>query len=319
MAVLLTVEDYKSLTKLNNAKIIEKINEAADAAFKAQKVDVLPETGEDNVIYLVPKTTGSEAGNVCEEFMYIDGAFEKIGDTKVDLSEYAKTAEVDEKLTLYVKATDLAATLQAYYTSEQIDAKLGGYVTTTVFTAKADELAQTLADYKTEVADTYATKEALTAHEATAAETYATKTEMQNALDAITGFNYSVVDALPEAGEKGYIYLVPFATEAQQTGDVYTEYIWVNGKFEKIGTTRVDLSGYALTETVNQQIADVNTAIQDHIATAEATYAKKTDISALEKISVDESGNMTINAASVTVTGGQSESGMNSIIDDIWA
>ena len=84
MAVLLTVEDYKSLTKLNNAKIIEKINEAADAAFKAQKVDVLPETGEDNVIYLVPKTTGSEDGNVCEEFMYIDGAFEKIGDTKVD-------------------------------------------------------------------------------------------------------------------------------------------------------------------------------------------------------------------------------------------
>ena len=95
--------------------------------------------------------------------------------------------------------------------------------------------------------------------------------------------------------------------------------MWVNNKLEKISTTRVDLSGYALTETVNQQIAGVNTAIQDHIATAEATYAKKTDIKALEKISVDESGNMTINAASVTVTGGQSESGMNSIIDDIWA
>ena len=340
MAVLLTVEDYKSLTKLNNAKIIEKINEAADAAFKAQKVGVLPETGEDNVIYLVPKTTGSEDGNVCEEFMYIDGAFEKIGDTKVDLSEYAKTAEVDEKLTLYVKATDLAATLQAYYTSEQIDTKLGDYVTTTVFTAKADELAQALADYKTEVSSTYATKESLTAHEATAAETYATKTEMQNALDAITGFNYSVVDALPEAGEKGYIYLVPFATEDQQTGDVYTEYIWVNNKFEKIGTTRVDLSGYALTETVNQQIAGVNTAIQDHIATAEATYAKKTeveatyakkteveatyakktDVAVVDKITADEQGNITIDAPSVTVAGAtQSESDMNSIIGDIWA
>ena len=319
MATLLTVEDYKSLTKLNNAKIIEKINEAASAAFKVQKVDSLPETGEEEVIYLVPKADGGESGNVCEEFMYIDGAFEKIGDTKVDLSEYAKTAEVDEKLALYVKTTDLAETLKAYYTSAQVDTKLNDYVTTTVFTAKADELAQALEDYKTEVAETYATKETLTAHEATAAETYATKTEMQNALDAITGFNYSVVDALPEAGEKGFIYLVPFATEDQQTGDVYVEYIWVNGKFEKIGTTRVDLSGYALTEAVNQQIADVNSAIQEHVTTAEATYAKKSEISALEKISVDESGNMTIDATSVTVTGTQNESGLNGIIDDIWA
>lgn len=59
-----------------------------------QKVDVLPPTGESNVIYLVPKNPG-EQDNIFDEYVYVDGDWEKIGDTSVDLSDYYTKSETD--------------------------------------------------------------------------------------------------------------------------------------------------------------------------------------------------------------------------------
>lgn len=58
------------------------------------------------------------------------------------------------------------------------------------------------------------------------------------------GFDVIVVQELPESGEKGIIYLVPKDSAAP---DVYDEYVWVTttSTFELIGSTKVDLSGYA--------------------------------------------------------------------------
>lgn len=50
-------------------------------------VDTLPEAGEDNTIYLVPKST-SKTNNYYDEYMYINNNWELIGDTEVDLSNY---------------------------------------------------------------------------------------------------------------------------------------------------------------------------------------------------------------------------------------
>ena len=68
-----------------------------------ESVSELPQTGETGVIYLVPKTGGS-GSNVKDEYIWTGSAFEKIGDTEVDLSGYwskeeltaITTAEVDE-------------------------------------------------------------------------------------------------------------------------------------------------------------------------------------------------------------------------------
>lgn len=54
---------------------------------KRTKVSALPATGDDNTIYLVPKTTAEE-NNAYFEYMYLDSKWEKIGDTEVDLSNY---------------------------------------------------------------------------------------------------------------------------------------------------------------------------------------------------------------------------------------
>ena len=66
---------------------------------------------------------------------------------------------------------------------------------------------------------------------------------INEALSGITGIEFQIVSALPATGKKGTIYLM---AHSHGTGDSYDEYIWLptSSKFEKIGNTDIDLSGY---------------------------------------------------------------------------
>ena len=66
-----------------------------------------------------------------------------------------------------------------------------------------------------------------------------------------TGFDVQVVQELPATGQKGIIYLLAKDGTAP---DVYDEYVWITATqtFELIGTTQVDLSGYAKTVYVDE-------------------------------------------------------------------
>lgn len=59
-------------------------------------VDQLPSTGESNVIYLVPKSGGGTTQNVKDEYIWTGSAFEKIGDTEIDLSNYWNKTDLVE-------------------------------------------------------------------------------------------------------------------------------------------------------------------------------------------------------------------------------
>lgn len=83
-------------------------------------VDTLPAVGQPNCIYLVPKQ-GGEAGNIKEEWIYVNNAWEKIGDTAVDLSEYAKTTDVETMISNAVGAEEQRA--------EAVEANLNTAVT----------------------------------------------------------------------------------------------------------------------------------------------------------------------------------------------
>ena len=62
------------------------------------------------------------------------------------------------------------------------------------------------------------------------------------ALGNITGFEISIVQTLPAAGNQGTFYFVP---NSQGSGNnVYDEYVYINNSWEKIGTTEIDLSDY---------------------------------------------------------------------------
>ena len=79
----------------------------------------------------------------------------------------------------------------------------------------------------------------------------ATKKYVDDAISGITEFEFSVVNELPQTGEKGIIYLV---AHAHGTGDIYDEYIWVTDKFEKIGNTDIDLSSYVTDDELTAEI-----------------------------------------------------------------
>lgn len=64
---------------------------------KREIVEELPDVSSANedTIYMVGDGTGEEENQKYEEFMLINGAFEKIGDSAVDLTNYALKTEVD--------------------------------------------------------------------------------------------------------------------------------------------------------------------------------------------------------------------------------
>ena len=64
---------------------------------------------------------------------------------------------------------------------------------------------------------------------------------MAEILGDITSIDYQVVTVLPNTGIKGTIYLV---NHSHGEDDIYDEYIWVNGGYEKIGNTDVNLRNY---------------------------------------------------------------------------
>lgn len=56
---------------------------------------------------------------------------------------------------------------------------------------------------------------------------------------------------LPSTGEANTIYMLPDLTESNNE---YTEYFWVNGKFEKLGGSKTDLSNYPTKSEMNSAI-----------------------------------------------------------------
>lgn len=80
----------------------------------------------------------------------------------------------------------------------------------------------------------------------TKSNTY-TKTEIDGKVSAIPKFAIAVVSSLPTTDiSTTTIYLVTTGEESQ---NLYTEYIYVDNKWEKLGTQTVDLSGYVQKET----------------------------------------------------------------------
>ena len=94
-------------------------------------------------------------------------------------------------------------------------------------------------------------------------DTYS-KTEVDGLLSQIQGSRFEVVAELPQTGEANVIYLLSSSSPSSQ--DIYDEYIYVNGTWEKIGNTAVDLSNYVTTETFNSTIA--NYALKTELPTA---------------------------------------------------
>lgn len=78
---------------LKNAQDIEALK--GRPLLEIQIVEELPESGEAGVLYLVPAEDGDE-GNLYEEFVWVEGEWEQVGSTEIDLSAYPTLAGDNE-------------------------------------------------------------------------------------------------------------------------------------------------------------------------------------------------------------------------------
>lgn len=101
--------------------------------------------------------------------------------------------------------------------------------------------------------------------------------DLENKVSAIPKFSISVVAALPtEDISETTIYLVSTGTDSN---NLYTEYIYVDGSWEILGTQELDLTGYAKEEWVSAQISGfvTETRVQELIAAASFKAADTAD------------------------------------------
>lgn len=84
-------------------------------------------------------------------------------------------------------------------------------------------------------------------------DTY-TKQEVNTLIGQIATISIQVVQELPQSGQANIIYFVP---KTGTTNDIYNEYIYVNNAYELIGSTQVDLTGYAKIEDIPTKLSDL--------------------------------------------------------------
>lgn len=84
---------------LTSADITDKIEISVLAS-----ADDLPATGQSNVFYFVPSSS-SESQNAYDEYVWVNGAYEKVGVQKVDLTGYVKTSELKDHISGEITAT----------------------------------------------------------------------------------------------------------------------------------------------------------------------------------------------------------------------
>lgn len=121
------------------------------------------------------------------------------------------------------------------------------------------------------------------------AETY-TQQEINNLIGAIKTVSMKVLPSKPETGETNIIYLIP--SSSQTSDNIYDEWIYVDNKWEKIGSTQADLTNYYTKEESNSLfIQDTNYVHTDNNFTEE----EKTKLSGLSNYNDNELRNL-INA-----------------------
>lgn len=108
MNATLDNQSYGKVSTIINAiiskiqTIVSEITTITSSRLERSVVQSLPTTDiSDHTIYLVPKTnTGTR--NIYDEYMYINGAWEKIGDTEVDLTNYVQKPSTTQNNKAYI-------------------------------------------------------------------------------------------------------------------------------------------------------------------------------------------------------------------------
>lgn len=94
---------------------------------------------------------------------------------------------------------------------------------------------------------------------------FKTESEILALIQSSSKLKKEIVTALPSTGKEDVIYLIK--DKDGQTGNVYTEYLWIGGAFEVIGSTKMDLSGYAKKTDIKTKLSDMTADSNNRLVT----------------------------------------------------
>lgn len=120
-----TVNDLTNYYLKSETYTQQEVNQLI-GAIKTVSMKVLPErpqTGEANIIYLIPSAK-STTENIYDEYIYVNNTWELIGSTKVDLTDYYTKQEINTLLFDYVTSNDLEEILNDYATKNELNNKV---------------------------------------------------------------------------------------------------------------------------------------------------------------------------------------------------
>lgn len=153
----------------------------------------------------------------------------------------------------------------------------------------------------------------------------ATVEQLEGKISAIPKFAIRVVETLPTADISGTtLYLLK--TSTTETGNLYTEYIHVEGAWESLGTQKLDLSGYVTTTAFNTALAAyaktadvtsaINAALADYVTSAKLAteLAKKQDVLTFDSTPMAGSNNPVTSGGVYTALAGKADT--SSIVND---
>lgn len=214
---------------------------AKDIEGKVDKVEGKGLSTEDYTTEEKTKLAGVAAGaqvNVLETVKVNGEALTADTDkaVNIDLSAYAKSADVVAK----EDGKGLSTNDYADADKEKLAGIAEGAQVNVIESVKVNGTALTVADKAVDIA--VPTKVSQLTNDSDFQSADEVSAAITNAVKDITSFEYEIVDALPAEGVKGKIYLV--AVTGGKGQNIYEEYIFVNGKYEMLGTTEMDLSGY---------------------------------------------------------------------------
>ena len=279
----------------------------ADAVAGAQLV----KSADGKVSWVKPDTTTVEGLSASVEALRTDvnnlQAAQTATEGKVSALETAVGKEAGEGQPATGIFEDLAAIgtdLQDLYST--IGQKADGETAATGMqkdiadvTKKASDNETAISGINTKLSDVYTKSE--------------TNTQISTAVAAAAHLKYKKVTVIenidltaPDADQ--YIYLVPIADAGENSNNLYDEYMVIDGKLEKVGDWKVDLSDYATVESVNALTTEVGnkvdkvegrslvadteiTKLAGIAAGAEVNYVKSVEEA---QLAVDQSGKLSV-------------------------
>lgn len=85
-------------TDADKTEIVLEVLASLPPGFNVEIVENLPgEAANSNTIYLLPVNNSGTSLDYYDEYLYINGSFEQVGSTRVNLSNYYTKSEIDSK------------------------------------------------------------------------------------------------------------------------------------------------------------------------------------------------------------------------------